>query len=81
MREKFYFDHQVHKLTLSFVANLWPISLLLKKRSILRRSLSYSRLYPQYKYMTFRYSQSVQEISKNVQTLHILLACIVSYHA
>ena len=33
-------------------------SLLLKSRSLLRRSFSYSRLHPQYKYMTFIYSQS-----------------------
>ena len=32
-------------------------SLLLKWCSLLRRSLSYSRLYPQCKYMTFIYSQ------------------------
>ena len=34
------------------------ISLLLKQCSLLRRSLSYSRLYPQFKYMTFIYSHS-----------------------
>ena len=33
-------------------------SLPLKQCSLLRRSLSYSRLYPQFKYMTFIYSQS-----------------------
>ena len=33
-------------------------SLLLKWCSLLRRSLLYSRLYPQFKYMTFIYSQS-----------------------
>ena len=41
----------------------WPFyqalfSLLLKWCSLLRRSLLYSRLYPQFKYMTFIYSQS-----------------------